>query len=363
MKKVISAVLSVLLLAASLAGCGSSDSSSASAAPAAEASANAQSQIPVSAPDQPTNAAPFTAAPFTAAPAPVEASVRPAEWASVQWQPYSCEYFTLSIPNGWQVQWRGDANQLQWMVTSPDGTVGVSNLDHCYAAKDPNMQQALGFSMSLANGTVQEYFETQFANSCEYFTVQNSCVPANKDLLQSARPYTPIRDYQSLYATFKDSNVEGEGIYSAVIMESKDVIVNNMNYGAWEINCVFTEWAPKGRLVDWSPVIKQIAQSFTYTDYYIMQWQQIAQSATGTPATVNDNDPVMEAFEERSKSDTIIQEKRSDMLEEYERVYDNQTGNIYRAYNGFLDDIGDQNRYTPITDNQYAEGYDGWIDK
>ncbi len=62
-------------------------------------------------------------------------------------------------------------------------------------------------------------------------------------------------------------------------------------------------------------------------------------------------------------SDTIIQEKRSDMLEEYERVYDNETGSIYRAYNGFLDDIGDQSRYTPITDSQYTEGYDGWIDK
>ena len=78
---------------------------------------------------------------------------------------------------------------------------------------------------------------------------------------------------------------------------------------------------------------------------------------------MNDNDPVMEAFEERSLSDTIIQEKRSDMIGEYERVYDVDTGNIYRAYNGFLDDIGDQNKYIPITDNQYAEGYVGWIDK
>ena len=62
----------------------------------------------------------------------------------------------------------------------------------------------------------------------------------------------------------------------------------------------------------------------------------------------------MEAFEERSKSDTIVQEKRSDMLGEYERVYDNDSGKIYRAYNGFLDDIGDQTRYTPISDDQYG---------
>lgn len=293
-----------------------------------------------------------------------EVYVRPAEWASVQWQPYSNEYFTLNIPAGWQVEYQGDANQLYWIAHNADKTVGMTNLDHAYAAKDASMKDVLGFGMSLSNGTVQEYFETLFAQSCDYFTVQNSCVPDNKELLQSVRPYTPIKDYQSLYATFKDENVEGEGIYSAVIMDSKDVVFNGNNYGAWEINCIFTQWAPQGKLVDWAPVLAQVAQSFAYTDYYIQQWQQIAQSATSTPtSTISDTDPVMEAFEERSKSDTIIQEKRSDMLEEYERVYDNNTGEIYRAYNGFLDDMGDQNRYTPITDSQYTEGYVGWIDK
>lgn len=348
MQKTIAVILSVLLSAAA-AGCGTNIA--VDPAPSTET---------VTEPETTATAVPVTAAPATA---PAEVAVRPADWAAVQWQPYACEYFTLTIPNGWQVQWQGDANQLQWMVTAPDNTVGLSNLDHCYAAKDANMQQALGFSLSLQNGTVREFFEAKFAGSTDYFTVQNACVPANKELLQSVRPYTPIRDYQSLYATFKDSNVEGEGIYSAVIMESQDVVFNGMNYGAWEINCVFTQWAPQGRLVDWAPVLAVIAKSFAYTDYYLQQWQAIAQSATATPSSVNDPDPVMEAFEERSKSDTIIQEKRSDMIGEYERVYDNDTGNIYRAYNGFLDDIGDQNRYTPITDSQYADGYVGWIDK
>ena len=225
------------------------------------------------------------------------------------------------------------------------------------------MASTLGFSISLSEGTVQEYFETMYKDTTDYFTVQNSCVPNNKELIQSIRPYTPIRDYQALYATFKENGWEGEGVYSAVIMDSKDVLIRGSNYGAWEINCICTQWAPMGSLVNWAPVIDTIAKSFQYTDYYIKQWQEIAKSATNPQTTVNDNDPVMEAFEERSKSDTIIQEKRSDMLQEYERVYDNSTGEIYRAYNGFLDDIGDQNRYTPITDNQYTEGYVGWIDK
>ena len=172
-----------------------------------------------------------------------------------------------------------------------------------------------------------------------------------------------MRDYQTIYATFKDDNVEGEGIYSAAVMESRDVVIRGANYGTWSINCVISQWAPQGQFVSWSPVLAELATSFKYTDYYIQEWRAIAQSIGEPTSSVNDTDPVLEAFEERNKSDTIIQEKRSDMIGEYERVYDNESGNIYRAYNGFLDDIGDQSRYTAITDNQYTQGYVGWIDK
>lgn len=292
-----------------------------------------------------------------------EVYVRPAEWADVQWEQYNDLYFTVNIPRGWQVQRYGDANQMQWIATSPDGAVGISNLDHGYAVKDPSMKSVLGFDMALTYGTVQEFFEANYASSAEYFSVQNSCVPANKDLLQSVRPYSTIRDYQSLYAIYQENGMEGEGIYSAIVMESNDVIVGGYNYGVWEIDCILTESAPRGELVNWLPVLNTIVKSFTYSDYYMQEWQTIAQQATTPISSVNDPDPVMEAFEERSASDTIIQEKRSDMIGEYERVYDNETGEIYRAYNGFLDDIGDQNRYTQITDSQYTEGYVGWIDK
>ena len=362
MKRTIAAILSALLAATSLSGCyGLQFLRGLTGANHADYENDMPAPVPDSYPeidDYPANSIPVPEAPGIQG-----VNVRLADWAAVQWESYSSQYFTLNIPSGWQVEWQGDANQLAWRAVSPDGKIGFFNQDHAYAAKDASMASALGFSMSLSSGTVQEYFETMYRDTTEYFTVQNSCVPNNKELIQSIRPYTPIRDYQALYATFRENGWEGEGVYSAVIMDSKDVIVRGSNYGAWEINCICTQWAPAGSLVNWAPVIDTIAKSFSYTDYYIQQWQQIAQSVTEPKSTVSDNDPVMEAFEERSKSDTIIQEKRSDMLEEYERVYDNNTGEIYRAYNGFLDDMGDQNRYVPITDNQYTEGYVGWIDK
>ena len=292
-----------------------------------------------------------------------EVSVRPAEWVNVQWQPYSCAYFTVNVPSGWQVKWDGNAQKLWWSATSPDGKIGIYNLDHDYAAKDPDMTQTLGFQKPLNDASVEGYFQMIYEDTTDYFNVQNSCVPANKDIIQSSAPNKTIRDYVALYATFKDDTVgEGEGVYSAILVDSNDVYVGGVNYGTWEIDAIFSQWAPLGQLVNWNPILTQIAASFNYTDYYIQEWQSWLNTSV-TPSASNDTDPVMEAFEERSKSDTIIQEKRSDMIGEYERVYDNSTGEIYRAYNGFLDDMGDQNRYTPISDNQYTEGYVGWIDK
>lgn len=295
-----------------------------------------------------------------------EYTVRNAEWTDVEWTQYQCVYFTLNIPAGWEVEWNGNSEALVWQARAGNGSLlGLSNIDHLIAAKNEQIADLLTQSFYLENGTVEELFGKMFAETTDYFTVQNSCVPANKDMLQSLRKDKAIWDYQSLYAIFSENGEEGEGIYSAVIMEAPDVILTGgYNYAIWEINAVFTEYAPRGELVNWNPVLNQIAQSFTYTDYY---WQEMMErlGRTESPiSTSSDTDPVMEAFEERMTEDTIIQEKRSDMIGEYERVYDNDTGNIYRAYNGFLDDIGsEQKKYSPITDSQYADGYVGWIDK
>ena len=354
MRRILALIFALILVLAVLSGCGGTN----------ENMNSNVTQSPTMVSSQIEDTPPIDDTEFmTTAALVTEVTVRPAEWNQVEWQPYSCAYFTLYIPNGWQVQWDGNAQNLWWTVTSPDGKIGIFNHDHDYAAKDPAMTQTLGFQKPMYDASVQGYFNMIYEDSADYFTVQSSCVPDNYSILQSSTNKR-IKDYQSLYATFRDATVgEGEGVYSAVLFDHDDIFIRGANYANWEIDAILTQWAPLGQFVNWAPVLAQIAQSFSYTDYYIQEWQSWMNTSITPSPSVNDNDPILEAFEERSRSDTIIQEKRSDMLEEYERVYDNETGEIYRAYSGFLDDIGDQNRYTPITDNQYAEGYDGWIDK
>ena len=295
-----------------------------------------------------------------------EYKVSRADWANVEWEQYSNVYFTLTIPKGWKVNWKGNAQQLFWSVSRPDGTLGISNLDHYYAAKSYAWMQAGGADMFLANGTVREFFETYYSQSTESFEVQNSVVPENYTIIQSSNPNKKIRDYQSMYVHYRENGEDGEGVYSAILVDSPDVYVGGYNYGMWEIDGIVTAWSKRGEFVNWSPVLTQIGQSFRYTDYYVQEWKSVLGTNVGidTSSSSVDTGSVLEAFEERSTQDTILQEKRSDMLEEYERVVDNKTGEIYRAYSGFMDDIGnEQTRYTPITDSQYADGFVGWIDK
>ena len=63
-----------------------------------------------------------------------------------------------------------------------------------------------------------------------------------------------------------------------------------------------------------------------------------------------------------SNSYDIISQKQSDATLVYERVYDTETGEIYKAYNGFTDDYSGD-RYKTITDNMYTSPISGYIEK
>ena len=70
----------------------------------------------------------------------------------------------------------------------------------------------------------------------------------------------------------------------------------------------------------------------------------------------------MDSWEKRNNSYDITSQKQSDATLGYERVYDTETGEIYKAYNGFTDDYSG-NRYQPITDDMYTKGIAGYIEK
>ena len=74
------------------------------------------------------------------------------------------------------------------------------------------------------------------------------------------------------------------------------------------------------------------------------------------------SDGIMDSWNKRNTSFDIMSQKQSDATLGYERVYDTETNEIYKAYNGFNDEY-DGERYKPVTDDMYLEKTSGYIEK
>jgi hypothetical protein len=72
------------------------------------------------------------------------------------------------------------------------------------------------------------------------------------------------------------------------------------------------------------------------------------------------SDGIMDSWNKRQTSYDITSQKQSDATLGYERVKDTETGEIYRATNGFMDSYSGT-RYQAISDSDYTLGIDGYI--
>ena len=164
-------------------------------------------------------------------------------------------------------------------------------------------------------------------------------------------------------ATFQNEfgkNVEG--VFTVTIKEFQmPPVVMLIMY-----NTVFFT-APEGELVDWIPVLNYSLSTIRFTNEFIngyyRQEGQIAKNANALQAICNQTSNIITSgWNARQKTYDILSQKRSDATMGYERVRDTETGEIYKAYNGFSDH--DWNgRYETITDDMYLLPTAGYIEK
>ena len=180
-----------------------------------------------------------------------------------------------------------------------------------------------------------------------------------------------------LRATF--TNDEGElnqGLFTATVMSAGTYMVseNIWNvFGAqvdvWPLmvyNIVYMS-APDTEFVNWQPILDKclatISFSQKFLDGFNSEENAVLASVQANQKVYDEmSDMIMDSWEKRNNSYDIISQKQSDATLGYERVYDTDTGEVYKAYNGFTDDY-DGNRYQPITDDMYNLPTSGYIEK
>jgi hypothetical protein len=164
-----------------------------------------------------------------------------------------------------------------------------------------------------------------------------------------------VADAKVLHVEFDQNGIKGEGMYLGIL---EDVLSDS-----YVAVTLWTGWTPRGEYQNWSDIYTKIHASVKYTDSYRARFSSSGQSYSSDTNNSDMSDALMDSWNNRNKSQDIMRQKQQDATLGYERVYDTQTGNIYRADNGFMEKYNtlDGKRYSAVSDDMYTQGYQGYV--
>ena len=323
---------------------------------------------------------------------------------AVETEPYECADFSMTIPKGWTVTSGGANIYHSIRVYDPEQPLRqmfvllkADILLHSQAGKaaweknySMGSTQAALFAQAavLENPSTEGFYQmfsqyTDFATQVESsyagytfptfddFTVTDR-FPSTSSLKDSA-----LGD-ELLRADFADGSNAGEGMFAASVVDFGSFTITDGTVSGYQLQTVDGGYymayniiaitAEKDAFVDWESVLSDCLKTLTYSDSFISAANQASNEAVTQAMQISQNfnqtmDGIMSSWESRSKSQDIMSQKQSDATLGYERVYDTETGEIYKAANGFTDGY-DGTRYQPVTDdNMYAEPISGYIEQ
>ena len=180
-----------------------------------------------------------------------------------------------------------------------------------------------------------------------------------------------------LRATFKNDKDELiQGLFTASVKSIGTYMINTdifnlfsekVDVSPLNVYNIILMTAPDEEFNNWQRIFDHSLSTLEFSDKFISGFNSEEANLVSTIKAnqkVYDeiSDMIMDTWEKRNNSYDIISQKQSDATLGYERVYDTETGEIYKAYNGFTDDYTG-NRYKSITDDMYTSQVSGYIEK
>ena len=323
---------------------------------------------------------------------------------AVETEPYECADFSMTIPKGWTVTSGGANIYHSIRVYDPEQPLRqmfvllkADLLLHSQAGKAAweknysmgNTQAALFAQAAVLENPSTEGFYQMFSQYTDFVTQVESSYAGytfptfdgftvtDRFLSASSLKDSALGD-ELLRADFTDGSSAGEGMFAASVVDFGSFIITDGTVSGYQLQTVDGGYymayniiaitAEKDAFVDWEGVLSDCLKTLTYSDSFISVTNQASNEAVAQAMQISQNfnqtmDGIMSSWESRSKSQDIMSQKQSDTTLGYERVYDTETGEIYKATNGFTD-VYDGTRYQPVTDdNMYAEPISGYIEK
>ena len=308
---------------------------------------------------------------------------------------YATDVFSMKKPKGWTVQAGGEGIYYAIRVVDPENDnnqiflmLKIQPILKSQAAKKAWQDYAILaggtqyniFSKApvLESATTEGFFQvfgdvSSFANTVEpslasfKFPTFNNFTKLEESESQASLKSVAM-DSKVLRATFTGSKGEaGEGMFLATVVNFGNSYQMGVDMGYYMIYDITAITSKKDEFIDYQEILMKCANSIEFTDSYVNKTIDDSNAQTQKSLQINAQiqasfDSYMNAWENRSKTYDIMSQKQSDATLGYERVYDTDTGEIYKAYNGFTDDYSG-NRYKSITDDMYTKKTYGYIEK
>ncbi|MGN1406437.1 MAG: hypothetical protein ACI4WM_09185 [Erysipelotrichaceae bacterium] len=321
---------------------------------------------------------------------------------------FVCDDFSITIPKGWQVSYGGvymfkairvydpenPVNQMFYMLKAQPflhSEEGKAAWEYNYNLnKNSAMASAawyLANSPVLYNPSTEGFYQTWplFVDLVkDDIDFQGFEFPRFEQfsVTETMPSVSPLSNYaiadELLRATFTQSGKTGEGLFAASVVDFGEVQIGDgtingytlgtADGGYYMVYNIMAISAEKDTLIEWEPLLIKCMSSLEYSESFVKATiangeEQVNQALEFSKTANEISNGIMDSWEKRNTSQDIISQKQSDATLGYERVYDKETGEIYRADNGWYDTYKNEGeRYELVTDDgMYTEAISGYI--
>ena len=297
--------------------------------------------------------------------------------SEIKYEDYNNGLIGLSIPEGWKVEVpQVDYVHYTFKVYNPDdkdytllfdlkleGFLKSEKARSTFAKLYPTA--AFGKISPIDPQTTEGFNTAKLSNESdlkyEYFPILNEF-----SIIETLGKTSLGGDI--IRANFKNNDGKlMQGLFTATVYSAGSYYMYGVDLAPLNVYNTIMMMAPDDEFNNWQSVYNHILGSLTFTDTFMSGFNK---EETTIVTTVQANqktydqisDMIMDSWEKRNNSYDIISQKQSDATLGYERVYDTETNEVYRTYNGFTDNY-DGERYKPITEDMYTSTISGYINK
>lgn len=311
--------------------------------------------------------------------------IKELETKQIKYTDFDNGLIKMKIPEGWKVDVLGD--YIHYTVKAYDEsnptyqfffnlkTEGFNKSNEAKAFQQRYYPDSIFAKTSVISDKSTEGYYKIFNDMGPLNNTDSFTFPVLNDFTVVEKLGKGLVGGDTLRATFKDSNgKEAEGLFEAYVYDAGSYYVNEYVTSGKKIDIYYLNvydsmfiTAPKDEFINYEDVLKTVSSSLEFTDTFISgfnaQQDAVMKNFQNVRNICNQiTDGIMDSWEKRNKSYDIMSQKQSDATLGYERVYNTETNEIYKAYNGFTDDY-DGKKYKSINDDMYTKAISGYIEK